>query len=104
MLTYFYLKPTVLKLQHQSMLTSCSQCPLNVILSRCSDALVYDDARVSVETMTGGHVMLLKAVPASSQHIDVDAVVDHQERSRVGHRRRSAAWQWLMADLERFCC
>ena len=43
------------------------------------DELVYDNARVSVETMTGGHVRLLKAVPASSQHIDVDAVVDQQE-------------------------
>ena len=35
-----YMKPTALKIQHQSMLTSCSPCPLNIILGRCSDELV----------------------------------------------------------------
>ena len=54
-----------------------------------SDELVYDNARVSVEMMTVGHVRLLKAEPASIQNIDVDAVADQEERSRVDHRRRS---------------
>ena len=80
-----YVKPTALKLLHQSMLTSCSQCPLNVILGRCKMSLVYENARVFVETMTGGHVRLLKAVPVIIQNIDVDAVVDQEERSRVDH-------------------
>ena len=64
-------------------------------------SLVYENARVSVETMTGGHVTLLKAVPAIIQNIDVDAVVDQEERSRVDHRRRSRQRSVLMADLER---
>ena len=96
-----YLKPTALKLHHQSMLTSCSQCPLNVILGRCSDELMYDNARVSVEMTTGGLVRLLEAVPASIQNIDVDAVADQEERSPVDHRRRSRQRSVLMADLER---
>ena len=64
-------------------------------------SLVYENARVSVETMTGGHVRLLKAVPVIIQNIDVDAVVDQEERSRVDHRRRSRQRSLLMADLER---
>ena len=79
-----YVKPTALKLHHQSMLASCSQCPLNVILGRCKMSSIYDNARVSVEMMTGGHVALLKAVPAIIQNIDVNAVVDQEERSIVG--------------------
>ena len=39
------LKLTALDIRHQSMLTSCSPCPLNVILGRCSDELVYGNAR-----------------------------------------------------------
>jgi len=62
---------------------------------------IYDNARVSVEMMTGGHVTLLKAVPGSIQNIDADAVVDQEERSRVDHRRRSRQRSVLMADLER---
>ena len=49
------------------------------------DELVYDNARVSVEMMIGGHVRPLKAVPASIQNIEVDAVVDQEERSHVDH-------------------
>ena len=64
-------------------------------------SLVYDNARVSVEMMTGGHVTLLDAVPAIIQNIDVDAAVDQEERSCVNHRRRSWQWSVLMADLER---
>ena len=45
--------------------------------------MVYENARVFVEMMTGGHVRLLKAVPVTYQNIDVDAVVDQEERSRV---------------------
>ena len=82
-----YVKPTALKLHHKSMLTSCSQCPLNVILGRCKMSSIYDNARVSVEMMTGYHVTLLKAVPGSIQNIYADAVVDQEERSRVDHRR-----------------
>ena len=63
--------------------------------------LVYENARVFVEMMTGGHVRLLKAVPVTYQNIDVDAVVDQEERSRVDHRRRSRQRSVLMADLER---
>ena len=65
------------------MLTSCSQCPLNVnvILRRCKMSLVYENARVFVEMMTGGHVRQLKAVPVTYQNIDVDGVVDQDERS-----------------------
>ena len=96
-----YLKPTALELHNQSMLTSCSQCLLNVILGRCSDELMYDNARVSVEMTTGGLVRLLEAVPASIQNIDVDAVADQEERSPVDHRRRSRQRSVLMADLER---
>jgi len=36
--------------------------------------------------MTGGHVKLLRAVPAIIQSIDVDAVVDQKERSRIDRR------------------
>ena len=39
-------------------------------------AVVYENERVSVEMMTGGHVRPLEAVPDSIQNIDVDAVVD----------------------------
>ena len=60
-----YLKPAALKLRHQSMLTSSSQCTLNVILRRCKMTLVYENARVFVEMMTGGHVRLLTAVPVT---------------------------------------
>ena len=95
-----YLKPTALELHNQSMLTSCSQCPLNVILGRCSDELMYDNARVSVEMTTGGLVRLLEAVPASIQNIDVDAVADQEERSPVDHCRRSRQRSVLMADLD----
>ena len=63
--------------------------------------LVYENARVFVEMMTGGHVRLLKAVPVTYQNIDVDAVVHQDERSRVDHRRRSRQRSVLMADLER---
>ena len=63
--------------------------------------MVYENARVFVEMMTGGHVRLLKAVPVTYQNIDVDAVVDQEERSRVDHRRRSRQRSVLMADLER---
>ena len=63
--------------------------------------LVYENARVFVEMMTGGHVRQLKAVPVTYQNIDVDAVVDQDERSRVDHRRRSRQRSLLMADLER---
>ena len=76
-------------------------CPLNVILGRCKMSLVYENARVSVETMTGGHVRLLKAVPVIIQNIDVDAVVDQEERSHVDHCRRSRRGNGSMADLER---
>ena len=66
-------------------------------------SLVYENARVFVEMMTGGHVRQLKAVPATYQNIDVDAVVDQDERSRVDHRRRSrqrsVSWRTLSA-----CC
>ena len=64
-------------------------------------SLVYENARVFVEMMTGGHVRQLKAVPVTYQNIDVDAVVDQEERSRVDHRRRSRQRSVLMADLER---
>ena len=64
-------------------------------------SLVYENARVFVEMMTGGHVRQLKAVPVTYQNIDVDAVVDQDERSRVDHRRRSRQRSVLMADLER---
>ena len=47
---------------------------------------VYDNARVFIKMMIGGHVRLLEAVPASSQNIVVDAVVDQEERSRVDYR------------------
>ena len=50
---------------------------------------IYDNARVFVEMMTVGHVRLLRAVPAIIQNIDVDAVVDQKERSRIDRRRRS---------------
>ena len=50
--------------------------------------------------MTDGHVRPLEAVPISIQNIDVDAVVDQEERSPVDHCRVTAR-QWLMADLER---
>ena len=63
--------------------------------------LVYENARVFVEMMTGGHVRLLKEVPVTYQNIDVDAVVDQEERSCVDHRRRSRQRSVLMADLER---
>ena len=63
--------------------------------------LVYENARVFVEMMTGGHVRLLTAVPVTYQNIDVDAVVDQEERPRVDHRRRSRQRSVLMADLER---
>ena len=63
--------------------------------------LVYENARVFVEMMTGGHVRQLKAVPVTHQNIDVDAVVDQEERSRVDHRRRSRQRSVLIADLER---
>ena len=63
--------------------------------------LVYENARVFVEMMTGGHVRQLKAVPVTYQNIDVDAVVGHEERSRVDHRRRSRQRSVLIADLER---
>ena len=43
----------------------------------------------------------LKAVPVTYQIIDVDAVVDQEERSPVDHRRRSRQRSVLMADLER---
>ena len=62
-------------------------------------AVVYENERVCVEMMTGGHLRPLKAVPASIQNIDVDAVVDQEERSRVDHRRRSRQQSLLMADL-----
>ena len=58
-----YAKPTALKLHHQSMLTSCSQCPLNVILGRCQMCQFYENARVFVETMSGGHAQLIKTMP-----------------------------------------
>ena len=64
-------------------------------------AVVYENERVCVEMMTGGHLRPLEAVPASIQNIDVDAVVDQEERSRVDHRRRSRQRSLLMADLER---
>ena len=64
-------------------------------------SLVYENARVFVEMMTGGHMRQLKAVPVTYQNIDVDAVVDQDERSRVDHRRRSRQRSVLMADLER---
>ena len=64
-------------------------------------SLVYENARVFVEIMTGGQVRPLEAVPVSIQNIDVDAVVDQDERSRVDHRRRSRQRSVLMADLER---
>ena len=64
-------------------------------------SLVYENARVFVEMMTGGHVRQLKAVPVTYQNIDVDAVVHQEERSRVDHRRRSRQRSVLMADLER---
>ena len=64
-------------------------------------SLVYENARVFVKMMTGGHVRQLKAVPVTYQNIDVDAVVDQDERSRVDHRRRSRQRSVLMADLER---
>ena len=64
-------------------------------------SLVYENARVFVEMMTGGHVRQLKAVTVTYQNIDVDAVVDQDERSRVDHRRRSRQRSVLMADLER---
>ena len=66
-------------------------------------SLVYENARVFVEMMTGGHMrqLNLKAVPVTYQNIDVDAVVDQVERSRVDHRRRSRQRSVLMADLER---
>ena len=51
--------------------------------------------------MTDGHVRPLEAMPVSIQNIDVDAVVDQEERSRVDHRRRSRQRSVLMADLER---
>ena len=51
--------------------------------------------------MTDGHVRQLKALLATSQNIDVDAVVDQDERPRVNHRRRSRQRSVLMADLER---
>ena len=51
--------------------------------------------------MTDGRVRPLEAVPVSIQNIDVDAVVDQDERSRVDHRRRSRQRSVLMADLER---
>ena len=98
-----YLKPAALKLRHQSMLTSSSQCTLNVILRRCKMTLVYENARVFVEMMTGGHVRLLKAVPVTYQNIDIDAVVDQDERSRVDHRRRSRQRSVLIADLSACC-
>ena len=75
--------------------------PAQFILGRCSDELVYENARVFAETMSGSHVHLLKAVPAISG------------RSACRCRRRSgesikcrppyavAANQWLMAGLER---
>ena len=63
--------------------------------------MVYENARVFVKMMTGGHVRQLKAVPVTYQNIDVDAVVDQDERSRVDHRRRSRQRSVLMADLER---
>ena len=66
-------------------------------------SLVYENARVFVEMMTGGHVTLLEAVPVSIQNVHVDAVVDQDERSRVDHRRRSrrgnGSWRTLSA-----CC
>ena len=64
-------------------------------------SLVYENARVFVEMMTGGHVTLLEAVPVSIQNVYVDAVVDQDERSRVDHHRRSRQRSALMADLER---
>ena len=64
-------------------------------------SLVYENARVFVEMMTGGHVRQLKAVPVTYQNIDVDAVVDQDERPCVDHRRRSRQRSVLMADLER---
>ena len=63
--------------------------------------LVYENARVFVEMMTGGHVRLLTAVPVTYQNIDVDAVVDQEERPRVDHRRRSRQRSVLIADRER---
>ena len=55
--------------------------------------------------MTGGHVRLLEAVPASSQNIDVDAVVDQEERSQVDFRRQSwranGSWRTLSACCDR---
>ena len=63
--------------------------------------MVYDNARVSVEMVTGDLVKLLEAVPVSIQNVYVDAVVDQEERSRVDHRRRSRQRSVLMADLER---
>ena len=68
-------------------------------------SLVYDNARVSVEMMTGGHVRPREAVPDIVQIIDFDAVVDQERRSRVDHRRRSrsrlglCSWRTLSA-----CC
>ena len=98
-----YLKPSALKLRHQSMLTSSSQCTLNVFLRRCKMTLVYENARVFVEIMIDGHVRPLEAVPVSIQNIDVDAVVDQEERSCVDHCRRSrrgnGSWRTLSA-----CC
>ena len=66
-------------------------------------SLAYENARVFVEIMTGGHVRQLKAVPVTYQNIDVDAVVDQDERSRTSTivRRRSRQRSVLMADLER---
>ena len=64
-------------------------------------AVVYENERVCVEMMTGGHLRPLEAVLDSIQNIDVDAVVDQEERSRVDHRRRSRQRSVLMADLER---
>ena len=64
-------------------------------------SLAYETARVFVEMMTGDHVRQLKAVPVTYQIIDVDAVVDQEERSPVDHRRRSRQRSVLMADLER---
>ena len=67
-------------------------------------SLVYENARVFVEMMTGGHVRQLKAVPVTYQNIDVDAVVDQDERSRVDHRRQSRQRSVLMGrTLSAWC-
>ena len=75
--------------------------PAQFILGRCSDELVYENARVFAETMSGSHVHLLKAVPAISGRSACRCRRRPGESIKCRPPYAVAANQWLMAGLER---